>query len=84
MQNPPDDMALQKQLLDELMEYARGGMGADLKARYAPQEEVPAEEPPAEDPEIPGVEASEEAPPSGEEPQLDAAKLKALLASMGG
>jgi hypothetical protein len=83
MENP-EEMELEKELLDELMEFARGGMARDMRQRYG--KEMPAEtvEEVPEDPEIPGVEAvpGEAGGEGGEE--IDPEKLKALLASMGG
>lgn len=92
-----DDTELQKQLLDELLEFAKGGMAKDMAQRYgkpapgAEQEEV------AEDPDIPGVQTSAqdgegELPPADDGAEvaegeagggdLDQEKLRALLASM--
>lgn len=90
-----DDSEMQKQLLEELMQLARGGMAKDMRQRYGkPMEDAGAEEMP-EDPDIPGVETSAqdgegELPPAddgaaeggGEGGELDPAKLRALLASM--
>jgi hypothetical protein len=93
---PPEDEGLEgevdpemeKQMLAELMEFARGGMSEDLKSRYPGPEGAPmGDAPPAEDPEIPGAEAV----PPGEGGEggelggaggLDAETLKALLAKM--
>lgn len=90
MENPEGDMEMEKQLLEELMELAKGGMGADLKKRYGKEEPAADLEAMPEDPEIPGVQTSAQ---DGEEPLLegegqgeggglDEQKLRALLASM--
>lgn len=90
-----DELSLKKQLLDELMEYARGGMARDMRQRFGkPLDDAPealegAGEEVPEDAEIPGVEASPdgevaEGQPAAEEGGMDAEKLKALLASMKG
>ncbi len=74
-----EDMADKKALLDELMQFARGGMAKDMRSRFG---KPPAEEeaepdmgdaPPPEDPEIPGVEAvADDMPPEGMPPGDDA------------
>lgn len=83
-----NDPEMEKELLDEVMALAKGGMANDLRKRYGKEEPPELEEMP-EDPEIPGVEASEQ---PGEEPMLeggeeqgdglDEQKLRALLASL--
>lgn len=84
------DPELEKQLLEELMQFARGGMAEDLKSRHpGPEGEAPmpmgGDEPVPEDPEIPGAEAVP--PGEGGAPEaggLDPEVLKALLAKMQG
>lgn len=87
-----DELAMKKQLLDELMQFAQGGMARDMRQRFGKPMDEGEVDPDAmqEDPEIPGVEASEgmgesgELGAEGEEASMDPEKLKALLASMGG
>lgn len=86
-----DELAMRKQLLDELMQFAQAGMARDMRQRFGkPLEDEAAGDPEAmqEDAEIPGVEASESEGDAGaemgDESAMDPEKLKALLASMGG
>jgi hypothetical protein len=73
-----DDMDDKKAALEELMQFARGGMAKDMRARHGkPPDPEPAPEdlvdggvddaaegdaPPPEDPEIPGVEGMGDEP----------------------
>jgi hypothetical protein len=65
-----DEMEVRKQVLEEIMDFARSKMAGELKDKYAPPAEEPLEEP------IPGVESSSEAPA---EEELDPAELEKLL-----
>lgn len=83
----PELAELDKEVLAELMQFAKGGMAKGIAARHAPPPPAAGEMPP-EDPEIPGVEAETEmdaeAIEGGEGGGLDVEKLKLMLAKLKG
>jgi hypothetical protein len=78
------------EMIEELMQYARGGAGREMRERYGkpvPPEEggeemMPPEAGAAPPEPIPGVHQSEGGEPAGDE--MDPEQLRQLLAALGG